>query len=81
MDVYLFINLLTYVLTYTSLLYTAAGLSYTMIPQESAPPEYRNETNGRDVGLFVIRKTVESPAWDWNPSVGNFQFDKICLDW
>lgn len=33
-----------------------------MIPQESAPPEYRNETNGRDVGLFVIRKTVKSPT-------------------
>jgi hypothetical protein len=31
------------------------GFVYTMIPQESAPLEYRNETNGRDIGLFVIK--------------------------
>ena len=27
-----------------------------MIPQESYPEDYRNEMNGRDVGIFVVKR-------------------------
>lgn len=29
------------------------GISYTLIPQEALPLEYRNEASGRDVGMFI----------------------------
>lgn len=44
--------------------YSAAGFSYTMVPQESAPKGFRNETNGRDVGLFIIRRKKEFKIWE-----------------
>jgi hypothetical protein len=32
------------------------GFKYTMVPQECMPPQYGSETNGRDVGLFIVSK-------------------------
>ena len=32
------------------------GFNYTMIPQESYPEDYRNEMNGRDVGIFIVKR-------------------------
>jgi len=35
------------------------GFSYQMIPQESLPLEYQEQTSGRDVGLFILRKKIK----------------------
>lgn len=40
-------------------LLSAKGVSYTLLPQEALPLEYRNEASGRDVGMFICRINKE----------------------
>jgi hypothetical protein len=35
----------------------AGGFDYTLVPHECAPKQYRSETNNRDIGLFIVRKS------------------------
>jgi predicted nicotinamide N-methyase len=39
----------------------AHGFKYTLLPQEALPADYRNESSGRDVGMFLCSRSSSLP--------------------